>query len=90
MFKGMCSVIFVIFLSVAGLTGTYEATYSRLVTCTNYENDIYTFTDNQGNDWEWEKEEKDNFEVGKVYRLIMDDNHSSSIYDDIIKKIKNS
>ena len=79
------------FLGFTGLVGTWEAEYSRLTICTNYSytKQVYTFTDNNGNDWEWERELLDDFEVGKAYRLIMDDNHSpSNIYDDTIKKIK--
>lgn len=86
--KILQTLIFVAFLGFIGLTGTYEGTSSRVTVCTNYKDNIYTFTDSQGNDWEWEAEDNDNFEVGKTYKLIMDNNHSSNIYDDIIKKIK--
>ena len=78
----------VAFLVFSGLVGGWEAKGSRLTVCTNFEANVYTFTDNQGNDWEWEAEIGDDFEIGKAYRLIMDNNHSSTLEDDIIKKIK--
>ena len=76
------------FLLVVGLLGGWESKYTRLATCTNYSNSVYTFTDNTGNDWEWEREKGDDFIVGCAYKLVMDDNHTSSIYDDWIYKIK--
>lgn len=79
------------FLGFIGLVGGWESTYTRLTICTNYnyETQVYTFTDNSGNDWEWEREPLDDFKVGNAYRLVMDDNHTTSnIYDDWIKKIK--
>ena len=76
------------FLTLVGIVGGLESKYSRLATCTRRDGTIFTFTDNDGNDWEWEHDYKDFYEVGKAYRLIMDDNHSSSIYDDWIVKVK--
>jgi hypothetical protein len=77
------------FLGLAGIIGTAETEYNRLAVCTYYnsETNISIFTDNSGNDWEWENEKNEFFEVGKAYNLLMDDNHSSSIYDDLIKKV---
>ena len=91
MHKWFSSIGLVLFIGLTGFVGTKEAEYSRLTVCTycDYETKIAVFTDNTGNDWEWEIE-NENFEVGKAYRLIMDDNHSSSIYDDCIKKIENN
>ncbi len=75
------------FLGIWGLIGNYEATYSRLAICSAHKGSVWVFTDNSGNDWEWEG---DYFEIGNAYRLIMDTLHTDSyIYDDQIKKIKN-
>lgn len=79
---------FVVFMAVIGIIGGWESKYSKLATCTSSHDSIYTFTDNSGNEWEWEREKGEIFTVGNVYRLIMDDNHSSSIHDDWIYKIK--
>lgn len=75
------------FLGFVGLCGEWETHYTRLATCVNvdYETHIYSFVDNSGNIWEWEG---DYFEVGNVYRLHMSDNHSTTITDDYIRKIK--
>lgn len=78
------------FLGVVGLVGEWETHYTLLVTCTYVEYSTHTaeFTDNGGNIWEWEIEPAECFEIGNVYCLHMSDNHSTSIYDDYIKKIK--
>ena len=81
---------FVGFLTVVGLLGNWETHYTRLATCTyvNYATCTAEFTDNGGNVWEWEIEPYEHFENGFMYRLHMSDNHSMSIYDDYIRKIK--
>ena len=76
------------FLALVGFVGGLESRYSRLALCTERHGDVFTFTDNSGNEWEWEHDYKDYYEVGNVYRLVMDDNHTSSIYDDWIIKVK--
>jgi hypothetical protein len=78
------------FLGVVGLVGEWETHYTRLATCTNiqYDTRIAKFIDNDGNMWKWEIEPTESFEIGNVYRLHMSDNHSTSIYDDYIRKIK--
>ena len=81
---------FIGFLLVVGLIGGCESKYTRPVECTGYESAVYTFTDESGNNWEWEEEAGDNFKVGANYTLVMDDNHTASIYDDFIIKIKKS
>ena len=82
-FLAICGVI-----GVMATVGTYEATYTRETTCAYIKNDIYTFIDKQGNMWEWEKEPDDNFIINETYILTMDSCHSSTIYDDWIKKIE--
>ena len=77
------------FLGFVGLVGSWEAEYSRLTTCTNIQHEVATFTDNSGHDWKWDIEAGEYFEVGNVYRLIMDNNHTPhNMFDDTIKKIK--
>ncbi len=90
MHKLICTLGLTFFLGMTSLVSTLDAEYSRLAVCThhNYETGVITFTDNCGNDWEWEREAGETFEVGKAYRLIMDDRHSSDIHDDWIKKVK--
>ena len=76
------------FVGFAGLIGGWESTYHMATICTNEQNGIYTFTDKLGNDWEWEAEAGESFEVGNGYRLTMDDNHTPARFDDWIKKIE--
>lgn len=79
---------FAIFLLIVGFVGTWESNYTLLAVCTSYSFDsrTYEFTDNNGNIWKWERE-MDSFVVGGAYRLHMSNNHSSTIYDDYIKKV---
>lgn len=76
------------FLAIVGLVGGYESKYSKIAICTNYVNDVYIFTDLSGNNWEWKKGPTDCFKIDSTYKLIMDNNHTSSNYDDWIYKIK--
>jgi hypothetical protein len=43
--------------------------------------------DDDGNVWVWELENGDYFSVGDKVDLTMDTNETSTIYDDIIKKV---
>lgn len=76
------------FIGLVGLIGSFETTYSRQTICTNLTSEIATFTDTNGNNWDWELEKEDFFQLGKSYKLIMNTNGTSSIYDDQIKKIE--
>ena len=84
------AILFIGFLTVVGLVGSYESSYNRDAVCESFNNDVYTFIDESGNEWEWEAEEKEEFTIGTMYTLSMDDNHTSNIEDDWIKKIKKS
>ncbi len=69
--------------------GYTESVYSRLAVCTGYSADVYEFTDNSGNVWEWVPDSiTEYYEIGKAYKLIMFDEKTYSIYDDSILKIK--
>ena len=76
------------FIGFVGLIGSFETTYSRQTVCTNLTSEIATFTDINGNNWDWELEKGNFFQLGKNYKLIMNTNGTSSIYDDQIKKIE--
>lgn len=75
---------------VAGLTlvggmNVYETTYVRDAEVTSVVEDIVTFTDTTGNDWEYELDDEDmQCVVGDKVTLIMNTNHTDMIYDDII------
>lgn len=81
---------FIAILLIYGLISEFETHYTRLVTCTkySYEDNLYTFKDNDGKIWLYETNQTEHYTVGNVYRLTMSDNHTDIIFDDIILKIK--
>lgn len=90
MYKILSTLGFISFLGLTGLVGTFEGTYVRNATCTSCNENVYSFTDTCGYVWEWEAETNEVFNLNENYKLIMDSCHSSSIFDDEIKKIKKS
>ena len=76
-------IIFVI-LSMLILCSTLESTYARKGIVINNKNGIVTVEDGCGYLWEY----KGIATVGDTVTLIMYDNHTGNIYDDIIKEVK--
>ena len=69
---------------VLGLMWSYESTYTRQAIITNSENGIVTVQDNCGYIWEY----NGSATIGDSVTLVMYDNHTSKITDDIVKGIK--
>lgn len=69
--------------------GIYESTYTRTAEVTKVQNDnLVTFTDATGNDWDYYFEDGTDLEIGDNVKLIMNTMHTdSNIYDDEIEKI---
>ena len=67
-----------------GIMGNIESTYTRTATITNSDNGIVTAEDNCGYIWEY----KGSATIGDSVTLVMYDNHTSKITDDIVKGIK--
>lgn len=82
MIKKILAVLSVIL--ILGLIGGYESTYTRTATITNSESGIVTAKDNCGYIWEY----KGSATVGDSVTLVMSDNHTSKITDDIVKGVK--
>ena len=61
-----------------------ESTYTRTATITNSESDIVTAEDKSGHIWEY----KGSATIGDSVTLVMNDNHTSKITDDIVKGVK--
>lgn len=61
-----------------------ESTYTRTATITNSESGIVTAEDKSGHIWQY----KGSATVGDSVTLVMHDNHTSKITDDIIKGVK--
>lgn len=71
-------------LTLVGGMNVYETTYVRDAEVTSVVEDIVTFTDTTGNDWEYELDEDMQCVIGDRVTLIMNTNHTDMIYDDII------
>lgn len=70
--------------TVLGLMWGWESTYTRTATITKSESGMVTAKDNCGYIWQY----KGSATVGDTVELVMYDNHTSKITDDIVKGIK--
>ena len=61
-----------------------ETTYNREATVTNVSNEIVTVIDESGNEWNFVG---NNFSTGDKVKLVMDNNHTNTIKDDVIKNV---
>lgn len=82
MIKRILIVLAIIFTIV--LFGIWESTYTREAIVTNSNNGIVTVEDNCGFQWEY----KGTATIGDNVTLIMSDNYTSKITDDIIKGVE--
>ena len=71
-------------LMALGIMGNIESTYTRQAIVTNSDNGIVSAKDNCGYVWKY----KGSATVGDNVILVMNDNHTSKISDDIVKGIK--
>jgi hypothetical protein len=69
---------------VLGLICGCESTYTRKVIVLENNNGIVTTVDNRGYIWEY----KGSATIGDRVTLVMYDNHTSKITDDIVKGVK--
>ena len=76
-------IVLVIIMAI-GIMGNIESTYTRTATITNSESGIVTAKDNCGYIWQY----KGTATVGDSVTLVMNDNHTSKITDDIVKGVK--
>ena len=79
----MVKKILIVFVILGFIWGA-ESTYTRTATITNSESGIVTAIDGCGYIWEY----KGCATVGDSVTLIMYDNHTSKITDDIVKGVK--
>lgn len=71
-------------IMVLVLIWSYESTYTRQAEVISVKGDIVRAEDKSGNIWKY----KGSATVGDDVILIMHDNHTSKITDDIVKGIK--
>ena len=69
---------------VLGLMWGAESTYTRTATITNSSNGVVTAEDESGHIWQYIGDGA----IGDSITLVMYDNHTSKITDDIVKGIK--
>ena len=83
--KGLISIMGAVVLM--SCINNYESSYNRNAEVVYIENNIATFEDTCGYTWEWDIETGDNLFIGKQVILKMDNCHTDTINDDIIKKV---
>ena len=76
-------IILSIILALGFMWGA-ESTYTRTATITNSESGMVTARDNCGYIWQY----KGSATVGDNVTLVMYDNHTSKVTDDIVKGVK--
>ena len=69
---------------VLGLLWGIESNYTRTAVVISSKNNVVTCEDKSGNVWQY----KGQAVVGETIELIINDNHTSTINDDIVKGIK--
>lgn len=77
-------IIVLVVICIIILFNTIETTYTRQGVIVNNKNGIVTVEDQCGFLWEY----RGNAHIGDSVTLIMNDNHTSNICDDIIKAVK--
>lgn len=77
------ALVLIILLAI-GLLNNFESTYTRKAKVIDNKNGFVTCIDETGNIWEY----KGSARVGDNLTLIMHDNHTTKITDDIIKGVK--
>ena len=70
--------------TVLGLMWGYESTYTRTATITNSSNGVVTAEDKSGHIWEY----KGSATIGDTVTLVMHNNHTSKVTDDMVKGVK--
>ena len=77
-------IIIIGIIIVIGLLHNYESIYNREVTVINNKGNTVVCVDKSGHIWEYQG----NATIGEKVILIMHDNHTDTITDDIIKGVK--
>lgn len=79
------TMIVIIIILTISLFNTIENRYTREVTVKRVEGTVITVEDKQGYIWEFNG---DDYKVGQHITVVMNDNHTSNIYDDEIIEVK--
>ena len=76
--------VLAVFMAI-GFLWNLESTYTREATITHIDQNTITATDKKGFIWQFNG---NGYHEGQQVKLIMHDNHTSTIKDDIIKNVK--
>lgn len=79
------TVIILLIILAIGLVGRAESTYTRTVTVVNTQDNEVIVKDYQGNYWSFVGE---GYKVNEQLTVVMTDNHTSTITDDEIIRVK--
>ena len=79
-------IITLAFLIIMGWAGYMESTYDASGVIVNETNNMLTIEDTKGHLWDYEIREY--FHKGEKVKITLFDNHTHTIYDDEIVKIK--
>ena len=77
--------IILLVIIVIGLIGTIDTTYTRDVKVVDVDCVEIVVEDSQGYQWSFIGE---GYEIDQEIQVVMNDNHSSTIFDDTIIKVK--
>ena len=74
---------------IIGIGSSFVANnYTRECTVSEIDSNVVTFTDTNGNDWEWEIEEGQSFEMNENVKLRMNVNNTvNNVTDDVIVRV---
>lgn len=81
----LTTIIIIAFILTVSLFNTLESRYTRDVTVKSIEGMVVTVEDKQGYIWQLKG---DNYKIGQHITIVMNDNHTSNIFDDEIVKVK--
>ena len=73
-------------IGVLGFLGGVESTYSRKATVVEVDGEVVSVVDGSGMMWDYLDEGLD--KVGDEVVLIMNDQHTDNVFDDVIQKVK--
>ena len=79
------TVIILLIILAIGLVGRAESTYARTVTVVNTQDNEVIVKDYQGNYWSFVGE---GYKINEQLTVVMSDNHTSTISDDEIIRVK--
>ena len=79
------TVIILLIILAIGLVGKAESTYTRTVTVVNIQDNEGVVKDYQGNYWSFVGE---GYKINDQLTVVMTDNHTSTIADDEIIRVK--